>query len=80
MGSRGALGLDQLSSQSVLVSLQRNQDLVQSVSRVLEDPAFLSALQDTLMSLSSSQSASVQQVWHKNVMSDMGLGPNKALI
>ncbi|KAM4581065.1 thyroglobulin [Odontesthes bonariensis] len=62
VGPRGALGLDQLSSQGVLVSLQRNRDLVQSVSRVLEDPAFLSALHNTLMSLSSSHSASVQQV------------------
>ncbi|XP_036929244.1 thyroglobulin [Acanthopagrus latus] len=54
VGTQGALGVDRLSSQSV--SLQKNQDLVQSVSRALEDPAFLSALQHTLRGLSSSQS------------------------
>lgn len=64
VGSRGALGLEQLSSQSV--SLQKNRDLVRSVSRALEDPAFLSALQQTLTSLSSSQSASLDQVsWNR---------------
>ncbi|XP_042345086.1 thyroglobulin [Plectropomus leopardus] len=62
VGARGALGLDRLSSQSVAVSLQKNRDLVLSVSRALEDPAFLSALQHTLRSSSSSHSASVQQV------------------
>ncbi|XP_070823078.1 thyroglobulin [Chaetodon trifascialis] len=51
VGTRGALGLDRLSSQSV--SLRKNRDLVQSVSRALEDPAFLSALQLTLRGLSS---------------------------
>ncbi|XP_030606071.1 thyroglobulin [Archocentrus centrarchus] len=59
VGSRGALSLD---SQTVAVSLQKNQDLVQSVSRALEDPAFLSALQQTLTGLSGSQAASVEQV------------------
>lgn len=54
VGQRGSLGLDQLSSQST--SLRKNQDLVQSVSRALEDPAFLSALQLTLSGLSSSLS------------------------
>ncbi|TKS82750.1 Thyroglobulin [Collichthys lucidus] len=54
VGQRGALGLDHLSSQTV--SLQKNQELVQSVSRALEDPAFLSALQQTLRGLSGSQS------------------------
>ncbi|XP_031582758.2 thyroglobulin [Oreochromis aureus] len=62
VGSRGALGLDRPSSQIVAVHLQKNQDLVQSVSRALEDPAFLSTLQQTLTGLSSSQSASVEQV------------------
>ncbi|XP_071324918.1 thyroglobulin isoform X1 [Trachinotus anak] len=62
VGPRGALGLERLSSQSVTVSLQKNRDLVQSVSRALEDPAFLSALQHTLTGLSSSQSNSVEQV------------------
>ncbi|XP_070767606.1 thyroglobulin [Enoplosus armatus] len=56
VGARGALGLDQLSSQSFTVLLQKNRDLVQSVSRALEDPAFLSALQHTLRGLSSSHS------------------------
>uniref|UniRef100_A0A3B4GGZ1 Thyroglobulin n=1 Tax=Pundamilia nyererei TaxID=303518 RepID=A0A3B4GGZ1_9CICH len=62
VGSRGALSLDPPSSQSLAVRLQRNQDLVQSVSRALEDPAFLSTLQQMLTGLSSSQSASVEQV------------------
>ncbi|XP_035770152.1 thyroglobulin [Neolamprologus brichardi] len=62
VGSRGALSLDPASSQTLAVRLQRNQDLVQSVSRALEDPAFLSTLQQTLTGLSSSQSASVEQV------------------
>lgn len=65
VGSQGALSLDRLSSQSVAVSLQKNQDLVQSVSRALEDPAFLAALQQTLTDLSGSRAASVEQVWHK---------------
>ncbi|XP_030249432.1 thyroglobulin-like [Sparus aurata] len=54
VGTQGALGVDRLSSQRV--SLQKNRDLVQSVSRALEDPAFLSALQHTLRGLSRSQS------------------------
>lgn len=58
VGTRGALGLDQLSPQT----LQKNQDLVQTVSRALEDPAFLSAFQQTLMGLSSAPSGSLQQV------------------
>ncbi|KAM6910506.1 thyroglobulin [Xenentodon cancila] len=60
VGTAGALGLEQLSSQSTLVSLQKNRDLVRSVSRALEDPAFLSALQQTLTGLSST--ASLEQV------------------
>ncbi|KAM9352691.1 thyroglobulin [Symphorus nematophorus] len=56
VGHRGALGLELLSSPSVTVSLQKNRELVQSVSRALEDAAFLSALQHTLRGLSSSQS------------------------
>ncbi|XP_037639451.1 thyroglobulin [Sebastes umbrosus] len=60
VGSRGALGLDRLTSQSV--SIQKNRDLVQSVSRALEDPAFLSTLQHTLRSSSSSHSSSLEQV------------------
>ncbi|XP_028985251.1 thyroglobulin isoform X2 [Betta splendens] len=55
VGSQGALGLDPLSS-------QKYQGLVQSVSRVLEDPSFLSGLQHTLRSLSRSRSASLEQV------------------
>ncbi|KAK2909632.1 thyroglobulin isoform X2 [Channa argus] len=62
VGSRGAFSLDQLSSQSVTMRLQMYQDLVQSISRALEDPTFLSALQYTLGMLSSSHSASLQQV------------------
>ncbi len=54
VGTRGALGLDRLSSQSF--SLQKNRDLVESVSSALEDPSFLSALQNTLRGLSSSRS------------------------
>uniref|UniRef100_A0A3Q3B902 Thyroglobulin n=1 Tax=Kryptolebias marmoratus TaxID=37003 RepID=A0A3Q3B902_KRYMA len=42
--------------------LQRNQDLVRSVSRALEDPSFLSALQQTLKDLSRPASASLEQV------------------
>lgn len=60
VGARGALGLDQLLSQGNLVSLEKNRDLVQSVSDALEDPAFLSTLQQTLTGLSSS--ASLEQV------------------
>uniref|UniRef100_A0A3B3UD23 Thyroglobulin n=1 Tax=Poecilia latipinna TaxID=48699 RepID=A0A3B3UD23_9TELE len=45
LGPRGAVGVDQLSAQS----LQENRDLVRAVSRALEDPAFLSALRQTLM-------------------------------
>uniref|UniRef100_A0A3B3U9M5 Thyroglobulin n=1 Tax=Poecilia latipinna TaxID=48699 RepID=A0A3B3U9M5_9TELE len=37
LGPRGAVGVDQLSAQS----LQENRDLVRAVSRALEDPAFL---------------------------------------
>uniref|UniRef100_A0A3B3U9W8 Thyroglobulin n=1 Tax=Poecilia latipinna TaxID=48699 RepID=A0A3B3U9W8_9TELE len=48
LGPRGAVGVDQLSAQS----LQENRDLVRAVSRALEDPAFLSALRQTLMVLS----------------------------
>ncbi|XP_041844793.1 thyroglobulin isoform X2 [Melanotaenia boesemani] len=62
VGERGALSLDRLSSQSVLIRLQKNQDLVQAVSGALEDPAFLSALQNMLMSLSSSRSTPLHQV------------------
>ncbi|XP_018546238.2 thyroglobulin-like, partial [Lates calcarifer] len=60
VGARGALGLERLSSQTII--LQKNRDLVQSVSRALEDPGFLSALQHTLTGLSSSHSTSVDQV------------------
>ncbi|KAF1388560.1 hypothetical protein PFLUV_G00091540 [Perca fluviatilis] len=60
VGARGALGLDRLSSQSVAVVLQKNRDLVRYVSAALEDPAFLSALQNTLSS--RSQSSSLEQV------------------
>lgn len=74
VGSQGALGLDQLSSQSVTISLQKYQDLVQSVSRVLEDPSFLSALQYTLTALSSSQSSSLEQVRY-NKFSSMWQNP-----
>ncbi|XP_068586092.1 thyroglobulin [Cebidichthys violaceus] len=62
VGARGALGPDRLASQSVSIGLQKNRDLVQSISRALEDPAFLSALQHTLRSSSSSHSSSLQQV------------------
>ncbi|XP_037531992.1 thyroglobulin [Nematolebias whitei] len=59
-GLVGGPGLDQLSAQSL--SLQRNQNLVQSISKALENPAFLSALQQTLKDLSSPRSASLEQV------------------
>ena len=65
VGARGALGLDRLSSQSVTVSLQKNRDLVQTVSRALEDPAFLSALRHTLTGLSGSGYAPLEQVGYK---------------
>ncbi|XP_013877645.1 thyroglobulin [Austrofundulus limnaeus] len=55
-GVVGGLGPDQLSP------LQRYQNLVRSVSRALEDPTFLSALQQTLKSLSSPSSAPLDQV------------------
>uniref|UniRef100_A0A3B3VL63 Thyroglobulin n=1 Tax=Poecilia latipinna TaxID=48699 RepID=A0A3B3VL63_9TELE len=58
LGPRGAVGVDQLSAQS----LQENRDLVRAVSRALEDPAFLSALRQTLMVLSGAPSGSLQQV------------------
>uniref|UniRef100_A0A673ASL5 Thyroglobulin n=1 Tax=Sphaeramia orbicularis TaxID=375764 RepID=A0A673ASL5_9TELE len=48
VGDRGALGLDRLSSQD---KLQKNQNLVQTVSRALEDSAFISALQNLLMGM-----------------------------
>ncbi|XP_030013657.1 thyroglobulin [Sphaeramia orbicularis] len=60
VGDRGALGLDRLSSQD---KLQKNQNLVQTVSRALEDSAFISALQNLLMGMSSSKSASLNQVF-----------------
>ncbi|XP_034410141.1 thyroglobulin [Cyclopterus lumpus] len=60
VGAQGALSPDRLASQ--MVALQKNQDLVQTISRALEDPAFLSALQHTLRSSSSSHSSSLQQV------------------
>lgn len=59
-GVVGGLGPDQLDPQSL--RLQRNQNLVRSVSRALEDPAFLSALQQTLKSLSSPSSAPLDQL------------------
>lgn len=62
VGAQGALGLSQLSSQNVVMNLQKNRDKVQSVSRALEDPAFLSVLRQTLSGLSSSQSVTVEQV------------------
>ncbi|KAF0031990.1 hypothetical protein F2P81_016545 [Scophthalmus maximus] len=52
VGARGALGLERLSS----LSLMKNRDLVRYVSRALEDDAFLSALRRTLTGLSSSLS------------------------
>ncbi|XP_034722433.1 thyroglobulin-like, partial [Etheostoma cragini] len=58
VGGRGDLGLDRISTQTVL--LQKNQDLVRSVSAALEDPAFLSALRNTLSS--QSQASSLEQV------------------
>ncbi|XP_026172427.1 thyroglobulin isoform X2 [Mastacembelus armatus] len=61
VGARGALGLDRLSTQNATASLQKNRDLVQSVSRALENPTFLSALQQTLTGLSSPHSASLDQ-------------------
>ncbi|XP_056284919.1 thyroglobulin [Pseudoliparis swirei] len=60
VGAWGALNPDQLASQSAV--LQKNQNLVQTISRALEDPAFLSALQHTLRTSSSSHSSSLQQV------------------
>nr|XP_046254520.1 thyroglobulin [Scatophagus argus] len=54
VGSRGALNVDRLSSQSA--SLRKSRDVIQYVSRALEDRAFLSALQYMLTGLSSSQS------------------------
>ncbi|XP_068425804.1 thyroglobulin [Clinocottus analis] len=60
VGAQGALSLDWLASQSA--ALQENRDRVQTVSRVLQDPAFLSALQHTLRSSSSSHASSLQQV------------------
>ncbi|TNN39573.1 Thyroglobulin [Liparis tanakae] len=60
VGAQGALNPDQLASQSAV--LQKNQDLVQTISRALEDPAFLSALQHTLRTSSISNSSSLQQV------------------
>ncbi|XP_041650249.1 thyroglobulin [Cheilinus undulatus] len=60
VGAQGALGLGHLSSPGVSFSLRRNRQLVESVSRALEDPAFLSALQQTLRG--RSLSASLDQV------------------
>lgn len=64
VGARGALGLDQLSSQNTSASLQKNKDLVQSVSRALQDAAFLSSLQHALKGTSDSHSDSLLQVRH----------------
>lgn len=61
VGSRGTLVLDRLSSQST--SILKNQLLVRSVSRALEEPAFLSALQTVLRGYSHSQS--LEQVSRK---------------
>uniref|UniRef100_UPI003AB02372 thyroglobulin n=1 Tax=Centroberyx gerrardi TaxID=166262 RepID=UPI003AB02372 len=64
LGPRGVLSPERLSSpdRTVSAGLRQNRDLVRSVGRVLEDPAFLSALQHTLMGISGSHSASLQQV------------------
>ncbi|KAM9852016.1 thyroglobulin [Aulostomus maculatus] len=62
VGARGALSLDRLSSQDVATNLQKNQDLVQSISRALEEPDFLSRLQYTLRAMSVPHSASLDQV------------------
>lgn len=53
VGSQGGVGVAQLSS-------SKYQGLVQSVGRILEEPSFLSALQNTLTGLSGS--ASLEQV------------------
>lgn len=66
VGSRGALGLDQLSSQKTTALLQKHQDLVRSVSRALENSAFLSALQNTLRVASHLHSDSLLQVRDQN--------------
>ena len=60
VGARGSLGRELLSSNSLAIGLRRNRDLVQSVSRALEDPAFLATLQHTLTG--SSSTSSLQQV------------------
>ncbi|XP_039973585.1 thyroglobulin [Xiphias gladius] len=78
VGARGALGLERLSSQSVTVSLQKNQDLVRSVSRALEDPAFLSALQHTLTGLGGSRSTSLEQF--QSEPSDLWQTPSPLLL
>ncbi|KAF7644582.1 hypothetical protein LDENG_00219650 [Lucifuga dentata] len=64
VGAHGAISLDQISSQdqTITANLQRNQGLVQYISQVLEDPAFLSTLQHTLEETRSSSSTSLQQV------------------
>ncbi|XP_029929060.1 thyroglobulin [Myripristis murdjan] len=63
LGPRGALSPNLLSptDQSVSASLRANRDLVRSVGRALEDPAFLSALQHALRRLGSSHAAPLQQ-------------------
>nr|XP_057909617.1 thyroglobulin [Doryrhamphus excisus] len=56
VGTQGVVRLDPPSS------LLKHQNLVRSVSKALEDPAFLSGLHHTLKAVSSSGSASLRQV------------------
>ncbi|CAN9514513.1 unnamed protein product [Ophioblennius macclurei] len=55
LGSEGAVGVKQ-------VAAAKNQNLIQTVSRVLQDHNFLSALQLTVRELGSSASHTLQQV------------------
>ncbi|XP_029959353.1 thyroglobulin [Salarias fasciatus] len=59
LGSEGAVTAEQFSARSIST---KNQNLIQTVSRVLQDQNFLSALQLTVRGLSSSSSHTLQQV------------------
>ncbi|XP_061737794.1 thyroglobulin isoform X2 [Nerophis ophidion] len=58
----GAVGTQGVIRVDTPTSLRKQQNLVRSVSKVLEDPDFLSALRHTLRATGSSGSASLRQI------------------
>uniref|UniRef100_A0A8D3BNI0 Thyroglobulin n=1 Tax=Scophthalmus maximus TaxID=52904 RepID=A0A8D3BNI0_SCOMX len=68
VGARGALGLERLSS----LSLMKNRDLVRYVSRALEDDAFLSVLTPLLRSCSAHEDHDGAAIFVPSCKSDGG--------